>query len=478
MRWLIAVGSLLVVLPAASESARSVSEGASEVVVTVRVSEASCRALPVVVPAGPVRFELSSRAKRPASFSVGGRLATVRRGRPRAVVWSLSAGPTPYRCRVGTKVVGRGELTVTPPPPNVTIAVTGKPEVVFDWTTDRCDEVDIPDAPARVFRDNQGRLQLIASHHMARRMIGTSLDDMARDCRVVLPSHHDARPEAFDDSEWIMAPYTLDGQTVHALVHMEYHGQDHGRAQCPSGSNDRCWYDAITLVKSGDGGATYTHAAPPSHVVAAPPWEYRPDNSGFGYYGLTNIVQHPDDGFYYAMIALVMPFGYTGGGVCVIRTRTLDRPDTWRFWNGTSFAGRFVNPYVDPAGALDSRCQGTVPFGASTLSWNTYVDRWLAIGDSNRSGTEAAYFLSMSSDLVHWSNPQPFLRTESVHTYECGDMEPTPYASFIDPSSPARNFDVTGKRGWLYYTQMHYTNCQMTLDRDLVRIPIELAIEP
>ncbi|HEU0303354.1 MAG TPA: hypothetical protein VFR32_02110 [Gaiellaceae bacterium] len=381
---------------------------------------------------------------------------------------------------MGSKVVGRGALTVTPPPPNATIAVTGEPEVVFDWTTDRCDEVDIPDAPARVFRDSQGRLQLIASHHMARRMIGTDLDDMARDCRVVLPSHRNPRPQAFDDNEFLMAPYTLDGQTIHALVHMEYHGQDHGRAQCPSGSNGACWYDAITLAKSGDGGATYVHAAPPSHVVAAPPWEYRPDNSGFGYFGLSNIVRNADDGFYYAMIALVMPFAYTGGGVCLIRTPTLDRPDTWRFWNGTTFAGRFVNPYVDPVRALDSRCKGIFPFAAWTLSWNTYLGRWLVIGDSTRTGTEGAFFLSMSSDLVHWSAPQPFLKTEIGGTYECGDTGPTAYASFIDPSSPARNFDVTGKRGWLYYTQFNPPNCRDpgTYDRDLVRIPIELAIEP
>jgi hypothetical protein len=471
----------LVVLPAASESARSVSGAAFEVVVTVRVSGTSCRALPVVVPAGPVRFELSNRAKRPATFSVGGRSASVRRSRPRAVVWSLPAGPAPYRCRVGSKVVGRGALTLTPPPPNASIAVTGEPEVVFDHTNDRCDEVDLPDAPARVFRDAEGRLQLVASNHMARRMVGTSLDDMARDCRVVLPSHGSARPERFDDSEWLMAPYTLDGRTIHALVHMEYHGQDHGRAQCPSGRNDLCWYDAITLAVSRDGGATYTHAEPPAHVVAAPPWEYRPDNAGLGYMGLSNLVRNPDDGYYYAMVGLALPFGYTGSGVCLIRGRTLDRADAWRFWNGSSFAGRFVDPYEDPTGALgNSRCRSIVGGAAWTLSWNTYVDRWVVIGTFHVPGPEMAFFLSMSSDLVHWSNPQPFLGTEGFDTYECGDDPPTAYASFIDPSSPARNFDVTGKSGWLYYTQFNPPDCNTpgTYDRDLVRIPIELAIEP
>jgi hypothetical protein len=470
---------VLAAVPASESAAHPAVRADAGVVVSVRISATWCRALPAVVPAGQVRFELFNRAKQRAVFSAGGRSADVRRGRKRAVIWSLTAATTPYSCRIGTRVVGQGALTVTPPPPNATITITGPPEIVFDYTTDRCDEVDIPDAPARVFRDSEGRLQLIASHHMARRMVGTNLDALVRDCRVVMPSHHNARPEAFDDSEWLMAPYTLDGRSIYALVHMEYHGEEHAPKDCPSGSNGRCWYDAITFAESRDGGATYTHAAPPKHVVAAPPWEYRPDNAGFGYMGLSNIVHNADDGFYYAMIGLALPFGYTGGGVCLIRTRTLDRPGTWRFWNGTSFAGRFVNPYEDPAGAISSRCPGGIDAAPMSLSWNTYLQRWLAIETGNLSGTKAAFFLSMSSDLVHWSPAKPFLQTEAGGTYECGDPGPTAYASFIDPSSPARNFDVTGKSGWLYYTQFNPPSCADygTLDRDLVRIPIELTLE-
>ena len=84
-----------------------------------------------------------------------------------------------------------------------------------------------------------------------------------------------------------MAPYTLDGQTIHALVHMEYHGQDHGRVQCPSGRNGACWYDAVTLAVSRDGGATYTDAFTEPRR-RRPPWEeYRPDNAGLGFMGLS-----------------------------------------------------------------------------------------------------------------------------------------------------------------------------------------------
>jgi hypothetical protein len=92
-------------------------------------------------------------------------------------------------------------------------------------------------------------------------------------------------------------PYTTDGQTVYALVHNEYHGEEHGSAACPSGSNGRCWYDALTLAVSRDAGTTYGHATPPAHLVAAPPARYFPDGAGFGYFGGTNIVRNPADGY-------------------------------------------------------------------------------------------------------------------------------------------------------------------------------------
>jgi hypothetical protein len=48
------------------------------------------------------------------------------------------------------------------------------------------------------------------------------------------------------------------------------------------------------------------------------------------------------------------------------------------------------------------------------------------------------------------------------------------FPSVIDPGSTSRNFETVGKTAYLYYTQFHYTNCQQTLDRDLVRVPIAI----
>ena len=43
---------------------------------------------------------------------------------------------------------------------------------------------------------------------------------------------------------------------------------------------------------------------------------------------------------------------------------------------------------------------------------------------------------------------------------------------------PERNFGVTGRTAWIYYTQLNYQDCHMTLDRDLMRIPVEITMTP
>lgn len=374
----------------------------------------------------------------------------------------------------------RGRLTrfrPTPPRPRpVEVNVAGSAQVVVDWTTQRCDDDDVPDQPARAFRDAAGDVQLIAAHRVARRMIGPDLDHLRRECRPVMSSHGDARPDAFDDSEWVFAPYTDDGTNVYSLVHNEYHGQDHGSAWCPSGHNALCWYDAITLAFSTNGGATYTHAPAPSHLVASVPLRYIPDRAGIGYYGGTNILRNQKDGFYYAFIGVAAP-GWPGGA-CVMRTPTLAQPDTWRFWNGSSWTGEFVNPYlVDVLDPQPRLCPPRLDVLAGSVTWNTYLGKFLLIGEK-AVGQTGMFFFSLSDDLVRWTPPQLIVGVELVFTYTCGDRDPKAYASLLDAESPARNFDVTGRRGWLYYTQLNYRNCQMTLDRDLVRIPIEISGRP
>ena len=113
------------------------------------------------------------------------------------------------------------------------VNILGPEEIVFDWSADSCEEVDIPDAPARAFRDADGNVQLIATHYINRRMIGDNINVVQRDCNVIMDSDLDTDPSQYNDHEWLMAPYTLDGTTIYALVHNEYQGDT--------------WYNSITL---------------------------------------------------------------------------------------------------------------------------------------------------------------------------------------------------------------------------------------
>ena len=53
-----------------------------------------------------------------------------------------------------------------------TVRATGPEEMVFDHSTQACQPDDIPDTPARAFRDSQGKIQLLASHYTTRRAVG------------------------------------------------------------------------------------------------------------------------------------------------------------------------------------------------------------------------------------------------------------------------------------------------------------------
>jgi hypothetical protein len=364
----------------------------------------------------------------------------------------------------------------------VAVRVTGTEENVFDWSQSACEAADIPDTPARAFRDASGRVQLIASHYINRRMIGSDLNHVARDCRVIMRSDFDPDPATFADREWIHAPYTPDGKKVYALVHDEYQGQTHP-GQCPSGEYFPCWYNAVTLAVSTDGGASYGHVTPPGNLVAAIPYPYVPDSGPAGLFQTSNIVHNSDDGYYYALVR-AQRYRAQQQGTCVMRTRDLSDPKSWRAWNGHGFDVRFVNPYLEPnQRPVDHVCNpvsfGEIQLMVESLTFNTYLDSFLLVGtavDRNREGnvTSGIYY-STSDDLIDWTPRKLILRTESRQTYECGDPNPIAYPSVLDPASTSRNFESTGKRAYLYFTRSNYASCTETLDRDLVRVPIEFS---
>jgi hypothetical protein len=362
------------------------------------------------------------------------------------------------------------------------VEVRGPEQVVFDWSQSACEPADIPDTPARAFRDAHGRVHLSASHYINRRMNGPDLDHLSHDCDVIMPSHYDPDPAEFNDREWLHSTYTPDGEKVFALVHNEYQGHTHP-GQCPSGEYFECWYNAVTLAVSTDGGASFEHAQPPTHLVASIPYQYAPDSGPAGVFQASNIVHNAADGYYYALIR-VQRYRAQPQGTCLMRTTDLADPGSWRAWDGSGFNVRFVDPYLEPDEPPEDHVCRPVSYEeiqlmVESLTFNTYLDRYLLVGTAGRPGpvgeTASGIYYSTSDDLIHWTHRRLIMEVESRHTYRCGDPDPVAYPSVLDPSSTSRNFETTSKRAYLYFTRFNYESCQETLDRDLVRVPIEFS---
>jgi hypothetical protein len=363
------------------------------------------------------------------------------------------------------------------PSPLHGIEIVGSEQTVFDWSRDACEPRDIPDAPARALRDAAGHVQLIASHYVSRRFVGPDLDHLRHPCDVIMRSGYDPRPQDYDDREWIASTYTPDGKKIFALVHEEYQGYQHAGA-CASGELLKCWYNAVTFARSDDGGRSYRQPHGPAKLVAAAPYRYEPDAGAYGVFTPSNVVRTTDG--HYFFLARVGAFGAQAAGTCLLRTRDISKPSSWRAWDGSGFGVRFIDPYTEQAQPAAHTCETIAPDQidrmSMSLTWNTYVQRYLLVGEAAgpSSGTIGFYY-STSKDLINWSKRKLLREVEAPWTFECGDRAPATNPSLLDPASGSRNFETTGRRPWLYFTRFHYQDCQETFDRDLARVRVELS---
>ncbi|QBX99693.1 hypothetical protein E2K80_02275 [Rhodophyticola sp. CCM32] len=363
---------------------------------------------------------------------------------------------------------------VPPPATGPALEVAGAAEVVFDWTTDRCYEEQIPDLPVRAYRDAEGQVNLILSHTSAHRMRGPDFDSLLLDCSVLMGSAHDPDPSHFANHEWIASVYTEDGIIVHALIHNEFQGNRYPQL-CPSGEYFRCWYNTITYARSTDGGASFARPiAPPDHLAAALTTPYAPDEGIFGAFSPSNIIAY--EGAFYAFFK-VQTYPLETQYVCLMRTETLADPESWRFWNGVGFTGVFADPYRDDLQAM--RATNCSPVGLSDIAqmyenvtWNTHLNRFVMIGTSSdpaRDPNLFGFYYALSEDLIHWTPRHPLLEAR-LPWRATGNQTVYLYPTLIDPESDSRNFETTGAEAWLYFTRLNYGSGH--LDRDLLRVPV------
>ena len=204
----------------------------------------------------------------------------------------------------------------------LSIESAGAEQAIFVHDRDACKPLDIPDAPARAFRDASGHVHLFATHYINYGYVGPNLNSVKRDCQIVYQGASNSDPAIFNDREWLSSFWSDDGNTVDALAHNEF--QAYLRPSlCPSRVYAQCWYNAVTAAISHDGGFHFSR--PANAIVAAP--AYRFNNTArhpVGYFNPSNIIKR--DGHYYTMV-FAEGVGEQKRGFCLLRTNILADPE-------------------------------------------------------------------------------------------------------------------------------------------------------
>lgn len=372
--------------------------------------------------------------------------------------------------------------TPAPTPPEIVLSIVGDEEVVFDWTVDRCEDDAIPDLAVRAIRDADENVQLYLGNTSGYRMVGPDLNTVEPECTAVSRSTLDADPAQFTDNEWLASLHTEDGETIYALVHNEYQGHRHA-GQCPQRDYYPCWFNAVTMKVSTDGGESYSYVAePPGHLVASLPLTYEAGLGATGLRAPSNIITGPD-GFFYSFLNAA-GVNSTPQWVCLMRTDSVADPTSWRFWDGSGFEGSFINPYTettDTPAAHECKPLDQPDIGHAlndSVTYNTVLDRYVLIGVSadQIDGREVwGWYYSFSTDLIDWDRRKLLVEMPLPWTVNSpGSDLSYLYPSLLDPDSTSRTFDTTDLAAYIYMTRNNAGHA--SLDRDLVRVPVEFSL--
>ena len=369
-------------------------------------------------------------------------------------------------------LVGLGAATAAVAQPTLRLAVQSGPYPALLGQATACDGRDLPDTPARAIRLEDGTVQLYATDRENRVDSGPDLLHLEHHCPVVFRGGGKDDPAAYDDRAWIASPWTPDGHTIWAVVHNEFHG--HLRpALCPTGRYMDCWFNALTLAVSHDGGRHFDRA-PRDALVAALP--YRFDQVGLGHHGYFNPSNIVSVAGYHYMFAFATRANAQKSGNCLLRTDTVQLAKAWRGWDGAAFTVEFVDPYTGPVVPERHLCApvevGRLRWPVTSLVRHAPTGTFIALMQDAAPG--GGVFYATSPDLLHWSTPLLLLPALGLSAWHCGDPDPIAYPSLLDPASPDRNFETVGSQALLFATRFEGNRCRPAEDRVLSRWTVTL----
>ena len=307
--------------------------------------------------------------------------------------------------------------------------ITSDVQFVMDWNTDNCGTVnntEIPPMPPpecaasirpgcdtdnidsmpRVWFDQINgvyrQLHSVATcQGPSRAQVGTSLNTLKHRCAAYTKLvQQDPVLDHFNFNVWVEAPYVLNRTHVYALTHVD-------SSNTSIRGRNNVFID-MTLYKSIEGGVSFTQALPtPHHLVATTPYDNHDGHIGMGM-GLgmpSSILKDPKSDYLYVM-ALAnwgrdIPGQAQAAGQCLLRTKDITDPSSWRAWNGSHFsvtvnASPLLAPVPRPA---DHTCAVLdLDLHHISLLWSTYFEKFIAFGEARNNN----WAFALSDDLVTW----------------------------------------------------------------------------
>lgn len=356
---------------------------------------------------------------------------------------------------------------------DASLTLVGKPEIVFDSARDGCESIDMPDINPRAFRDANGDVVFFGLHLVNRAMRGKDLSHLAIDCHVVLGSGFDPDPAHYNDRNYITAMWTANGHDVAALVHHEYHADDHGR--CEVQTSLGCWYNTVLAYRSTNGGKDFVKAAP--LVVASAPFGQDVGQGRHrGFFNPSNIFS---DGTYEYFFAATTGWDGQDAGACLFRSAHPENSGSWRAYDGRDFTIRYSDPYKLGA-TLVKPCAAIPPFlfpvGAVVRLRNRGL--WIAVFQAAKN--EGAFpvdgfYYATATDLMHWGAPRLLYAGMTLFADLCSAGSAViAYPSVLDNDAQGRNFDNVGDDAYLYFTVIKVDACK-TGTRLLMRQKISIV---
>lgn len=371
------------------------------------------------------------------------------------------------------------------------VTVTSAPFPLWNTLNSSCEKtngpIDLPDTPARAFVDEStGETVLVAVDSTSRLSRGPDLFHTTRNCSIVWNSTLSPNPSVYaTDDGFLDAVHSFGNGTVVALLHDEYPGMNFNNcAYGPHPTWPACWTVSMSLAISNDWGRTWAHAAPPpSNLVAAVPYPYAPTgHTIFGWGDSGGITPHPTDGYFYVAMNNRMAVGLQSNGTCVMRTRSLLDPSSWRAWGGSTFSVPLVSAYTLPPGTeAEHICTVLAPFMATPCTvygttYSEFLEAFIAIlscwHDAQPGPNDPHFYWATSTDFVNWSEPRVLFTPPSPPGTQF-----FLYPALLDADAPARgdtNYATIGRTATLTYVRV--TDNFYTEGRQLLGVNMTFSI--